>query len=240
MSYSAKNIIVGAGVLYIGKNAGTEYDETEIAATTVTGGLASTNNSDTFTDPAKVNDANWRHVGYTSEGAEMSFEPDYGEVQVDQLLDVAKIFKQGQRVMLNTTFTEATLENFLVAIGGKDGDRTGGSTANNGAQETVFLNGGALGYSPVERSVLVVGPGPDEKVKAGAAITGLAGKKVERLYIAYRALSMETVTLGVRRNEATVFPVSFRLLPSSDSANNAPDGNQTYGKVIDRVYGTAA
>ncbi len=234
MSYSAKNIIVGAGVLYIGQTAGTEYDETEIAKSPTT--LADTSNSATFTDPTKVDDANWRHVGYTSEGAEMSFEPDYGEVQVDQLLDVAKIFKQGQRVMLNTTFTEATLENFLVAIGGKDEDKTGGSNGNNGAQETVFLNGGALGYSPVERSVLVVGPGPDSKTAVGGVA---AGKKVERLYIAYRALSMETVTLGVRRNEATVFPVSFRLLPSSDSANNAPDGNQTYGKVIDRVYGTA-
>jgi hypothetical protein len=235
MSYSAKNIIVGAGVLYIGKDAGTEYDETEIAKSPTT--LADASNSATFTDPSKVDDTKWRHVGYTSEGAEMSFEPDYGEVQVDQLLDVAKIFKQGQRVMLNTTFTEATLENFLVAIGGKDGDRTGGSTGDRGAQETVFLNGGALGYSPVERSVLVVGPGPDSKIATGGIA---AGKKVERLYIAYRALSMETVTLGVRRNEATVFPVSFRLLPSSDSANNAPDGNQTYGKVIDRVYGTAA
>jgi len=234
MSYSAKNIIVGAGVLYIGETAGVEYDETDIAKSPTT--LADTSNSATFTDPAKVDDTKWRHVGYTSEGAEMSFEPDYGEVQVDQLLDVAKIFKQGQRVMLNTTFTEATLENFLVAIGGKDGDRTGGSTASNGAQETVFLNGGALGYSPVERSVLVVGPGPDSKTAVGGVA---AGKKVERLYIAYRALSMETVTFGVRRNEATVFPVSFRLLPSSDSANNAPDGNQTYGKVIDRVYGAA-
>jgi hypothetical protein len=230
MSYSAKNIIVGAGVLYIGKTAGVEYDETEIAKSPNT--LASDVNANTFTDPSKVDDTKWRHVGYTSEGAEMSFEPDYGEVQVDQLLDVAKIFKQGQRVMLNTTFTEATLENFLVAIGGKDGDKV--SNSANGAQETVYLNGGALGYSPVERSVLVVGPGPDSKTAAGGVA---AGKKVERLYIAYRALSMETVTLGVRRNEATVFPVSFRLLPSSDSANNAPDGNQTYGKVIDRVYG---
>ena len=232
MSYSAKNIIVGAGVLYIGKAAGTEYDETEIAKSPIT--LADASNSATFTNPANVDDTKWRHVGYTSEGAEMSFEPDYGEVQVDQLLDVAKIFKQGQRVMLNTTFTEATLENFLVAIGGKDGDKV--SNTANGAQETVYLNGGALGYSPVERSVLVVGPGPDSKTATGGVAVG---KKVERLYVAYRALSMETVTLGVRRNEATVFPVSFRLLPSSDSANNAPDGNQTYGKVIDRVYGTA-
>jgi len=67
MSYSAKNIIVGAGVLYIGKTAGVEYDETQIAKSPNT--LASTVNSDTFTDPEKVDSNNWRHVGYTSEGA---------------------------------------------------------------------------------------------------------------------------------------------------------------------------
>ncbi len=57
---------------------------------------------------------------------------------------------------------------------------------------------------------------------------------VERVYLAYRALSMDTVTVGIRRNEATVFPVSFRLLASS--TNTASDGNAAYGKIIDRVF----
>jgi hypothetical protein len=48
---------------------------------------------------------------------------------------------------------------------------------------------------------------------------------------------METVTVGVRRNEATVFPVTLRLLASS--TNEAPDGNASYGKIIDRAYNAA-
>jgi hypothetical protein len=45
---------------------------------------------------------------------------------------------------------------------------------------------------------------------------------------------METVSVGIKRNEATVFPVTFRLLPSNSST--AADGNAIYGKVIDRLY----
>jgi hypothetical protein len=73
----------------------------------------------------------------------------------------------------------------------------------------------------------LVGPGPDDK--AGT------NEKVERIYVAYRALSMDTVTVGVRRNEATVFPASFRLLGSTDYS---VAGNASYGKIIDRVFST--
>ena len=46
---------------------------------------------------------------------------------------------------------------------------------------------------------------------------------------------METVSVGIKRNEATVFPVTFRLLPSESAKSQ--DNNAIYGKVIDRVYG---
>ena len=216
---NAKNIIVGAGALYIGNTTGTEYDEDTLPAAVST--LAASTVS--LQDPANVDSTDWRSVGYTSEGAELSFEPDFGEVQVDQLLDVAKIFKQGQRVMVNTTLAEATLENMLVVLGADADDLDGTSTSDI---QTFTINGGSLGYTPLERSIAIVGPGPESK--AGA------GEVVERVYVAYRALSMDTVTVGVRRNEATVFPVSFRLLASS--TNPAGDGNGSYGKIIDRVF----
>ena len=215
---NAKNIIVGAGAVYIGATENEEKTELDLVKAGATFA-----NSGTFQDDANVDSDNWTSVGYTSEGTELSFEPDYGEVQVDQLLDVAKIFKQGQRVMAKTTLTEATLENFLLVLGGKDADLT---TSGSADVQVLYMNGGSLGYSPLERSICIVGPGPDEK-KTNT-------KNVERIYVGYRALSMETVTVGVRRNEATVFPVTFRLLPSS--TNEAPDGNAAYGKVIDRVY----
>ena len=228
---NANNIIVGAGALYVGKpeTKGTELTENHlVSAAGTANALQADTTTKTLQNPDNLVDGSlWESVGYTSEGAELSFEPDFGEVQVDQLLDVAKIFKQGQRVMLNTTLSEATLENLLVVVGGDPDPTTGDLKTSQGtaALDVFNINAGALGVSPVERSLCLVGPGPEEKATTG--------KKVERIYVAYRALSMDTVTVGVRRNEATVFPASFRLLASTDYS---VAGNASYGKIIDRVF----
>jgi len=228
MANNSKNIIVGAGVLYIGADS-TEKTITDIPKSPAT---YADNTAGTYQNPSNVNDTAFDHVGFTSEGVDFSFEPDYGEVQVDQLLDVAKIYKQGQKVMVKTTLTEATLENFLVVLGGKASDLRATSThaSSKGKTQILDLNGGALGYAPVERSILIVGPGPESLLTG----TPNGGTVVERIYLGSRALSMETVSVGIKRNEATVFPVTFRLLPSNSST--AVDGNAIYGKVIDRIY----
>jgi hypothetical protein len=238
MANNSKNIIVGAGVLYIGAD---NDEKTVNDIPDVSGGNSGktfdANTQGTYQNPSNVNNTEWDHVGYTSEGVDFSFEPDYGEVQVDQLLDVAKIYKQGQKVMVKTTLTEATLENFLVVLGGKTGASgdlraTSLHASSKGTTQALDLNGGALGYAPVERSILIVGPGPESLLTSPSN----GGTVVERLYLGYRALSMETVSVGIKRNEATVFPVTFRLLPSNLNTTLSQDGNATYGKVIDRVY----
>ena len=126
MANNAKNIIVGAATVYLGHTTGEELTETSIP---VTGKTYTANDAGTYQNPDNVNvwtstntSGKWDHVGYTSEGVTLDFTPDYGEVNVDQLLDVAKIYKQGQKVMAKTTFTEATLENFLITIGGRSTD----------------------------------------------------------------------------------------------------------------------
>ena len=236
MANNSKNIIVGAGVLYIGADSA---EKTLADIPNVSGGNSAktfdANTQGTYQNPSNVNSTAFDHVGFTSEGVDFSFEPDYGEVQVDQLLDVAKIYKQGQKVMVKTTLTEATLENFLVVLGGKTGAtgdlRTESLAATSkGKTQVLDLNGGALGYAPVERSILIVGPGPESLLTTSPN----GGTVVERIYLGSRALSMETVSVGIKRNEATVFPVTFRLLPSDSST--AVDGNAIYGKVIDRIY----
>jgi hypothetical protein len=235
MANNSKNIIVGAGVLYIGAD---NNEKTLADIPDVSGGNSAktfvANTQGTYQNPSNVNSTAFDHVGFTSEGVDFSFEPDYGEVQVDQLLDVAKIYKQGQKVMVKTTLTEATLENFLVVLGGKSSDLRAESLAatSKGKTQVLDLNGGALGYAPVERSILIVGPGPESLLTG----TPNGGTVVERIYLGSRALSMETVSVGIKRNEATVFPVTFRLLPSNSTVETAADGNAIYGKVIDRVY----
>lgn len=219
---SPKNIIVGAGAFFVGA-PGTVLSETSVVKT---GGLTGT--SSILADPSVRKGDDWTYVGFTTEGVELSFQPDFGEVAVDQLLDVAKIFKQGQQVMVSTTLSEATLENlYLVLASGEVTQPTNGLASGAGGNKTLSLDGGSLGQSPVERSICVVGPGPSEGVTLGA------GQSVERVYVGYRAVSMDTVSVGVRRNEATVFAVNFRLLPGGGVGSD----DNLYGKVIDRLVG---
>ena len=199
MAYSrgdSKQIIVGAAALFVFEGTG-QMESTDLP-TWVNGTKA----VETISA-----DADFRNVGYTSNGLELQYQPDFGEVQVDQQLDVAKLFKQGMQVNLNTTLAEATLENLVLAIAAKDSDLASGE---------LTLNAGDLGDAPIERGIVAVGPGPQ-------------AVPTERIYSAYRALSMDSVTISAKRDEASQFEVSFRLLP---------DNSGVYGKIIDRAIGT--
>ena len=213
----AKQIIVGAAALFV--TTGGELELTDLPDFSAGEGYA-----DTLSDP--TTGAGFRNVGFTTNGIELQFQPDFGEVQVDQLLDSAKLFKQGMQVNLRTAFAEATLENLLVAIAGVESDRTttassapgvpGGTTVT----ETLNLSSGKLGECPVERGLVAVGPGTGDCNAAN-------GK--ERIFVLHRALSMDSVTVNVKRDTATTFEVSFRLLPNAKGS---------YGKMVDRTVGT--
>ena len=197
---SSNNIIVGAAALFT-------YEAGVLTEGDLPTYVAGTSYKDTLQD-----DADFRNVGYTMNGLEIQFQPDFGEVSVDQVLDVAKLYKQGMQVNLNTTFAESTLENLLFSLAGKDSDLT--TVSGN---PTLNLSAGDIGECPVERGLVAVGPGTGDCE---------VGSELERVYVAYRALSIESVTVSAKRDEATSFEVSFRLLPN-DSAS--------YGKIVDRT-----
>ena len=199
---SSNDIIVGAAALFT-------YEAGALADADRPAFVAGTSYKDTLTA-----DSDFRNVGYTMNGLEIQFQPDFGEVAVDQVLDVAKLFKQGMQVNLNTTFAESTLENLLFALAGKEDDL--GLVSSN---LTLNLSAGDIGDVPVERGLIAVGPG-----------TGDATENKERVYVAYRALSIESVSVSAKRDEATMFEVSFRLLPND---------NGSYGKIVDRTVGAA-
>ena len=158
------------------------------------------------------------NVGYTMNGLELQFQPDFGEVQVDQILDVAKLYKQGMQVNLATAFAEATLENLLLSLAYNSDELSGTKLTSNG--QSLNLSAGDIGECPVERGIVAVGPGTGDCEDSSY---------VERVYVAYRALSIENVTVSAKRDEASMFEVSFRLLPEDTSGS--------YGKIIDRAWG---
>lgn len=201
----SKNIIVGAASFFV---AGTPLDGT---VNTIPAFDANVSYRETLSDAQ-----GYTNVGYTMNGLELQFQPDFGEVQVDQLLDVAKLYKQGMQVNLNTAFAEATLENLLIALAYGDGELTGSKTTSAG--RVLNLSAGELGECPVERGIIAVGPGTGDCE---------AGSSIERVYIGYRALSIENVTVSAKRDEPSMFEVSFRMLPEDTTAS--------YGKIIDRT-----
>ena len=227
MAYSHKNVIVGAAAMFI-----SEKDSTSSTGwwPTETNGVANGPVGPAlpnFTANAKAEKAFdaeapasrlWRSAGYTSEGIEVSYEPDYGEVTVDQALDSVKMFKQGMRVSVNTTLAEATLENLLVSWGQQN------STLASSGNE-LKISSGELGDDPVERGIAFVGSAPRGPVTSGQA------EKRERVYHLRRALQVESSAHSLSRSDATTFPVSFRCLPDSWPGASGED----YGKIIQRV-----
>ena len=212
---NSKQIIVGAAALFIADDSLDYYSSASAYkfSSASANGLPSFANGTSFKETLSAGTgdaAYWTNVGYTMNGLELQFQPDFGEVQVDQLLDVARLYKQGMSVSLVTAFAEATLDNLVTAIAAKDSDLT-----TSGSTNTLELKSGDIGDVPVERALAAVGPG-----------TGDPQVTKERVYIANRALSIENVTVSAKRDTPSMFEVTFRLLSAS---------NGSYGRIVDRT-----
>ena len=222
----SRNIIVGAAQVFISKKGPLEYytgtgpsAEYRFLTGGASGDVPNFTASAGYADTLASASASWRNVGYTMNGLEVQFQPDFGEVQVDQLLDVARMFKQGMQVNLVTAFAEATLDNLLVATAGNDLDIAETVSGGNVVKEQFNMQSGNLGEVPLERALIAVGPGSGDPTRTGA-------NALERVYTALRVLSIESVTVSAKRDEASMFEVTFRLMPAS---------NGSYGKIVDRV-----
>jgi len=220
---SAKNILVGASPLYISNSDSSvtgyvENQEPGVAKVATAGkkdgvpAYSSSASYRTTLDAAQTTADNaYRNVGYTNNGLQITYNPTYDSVTVDQLLDTAKLFKSAMEVMIATEMAEGTLENVLVVFG------QGQSTLTNSGK-TLGLEAGALGVAPTERQLIAIGQAPTE-----------TSATTERIYYARRVLSVQQTQFSLARNTPTSFPVTFRLLPDAGYAGSE------YGKIIDRV-----
>ena len=197
-----KNGTAGSGSPLTGYVAGESYTTTLNGVDTTSSGTASATTG-----------AAYRNVGYTNNGLQITYNPTYDSVTVDQLLDTAKLFKSAMEVMIATEFAEGTLENVLAVFGQKQSTLSG---------STLGLEAGALGAAPVERQLVAIGQAP----------TTAESSKTERVYYARRVLSVQQSQFSLARNAASTFPVTFRLLPSGA----AGDAGSEYGTIVDRTW----
>jgi hypothetical protein len=241
MAANVKNILVGASQIFLSTGSGSDRPSTVPGSGDLGWG---TQKSTGYLESSNA----WRDLGYTSAGLEVSYEPGYGEVMVDQLLDAARLFKQTIKVMLKTELSEATLENIHVVFGQADqyvtyaGSvgtaintlTTASTTTASAVNAKLNISAGALGDAPVERSLVAVGNAPGNIGTAASEKDVSATTKKERIYVARRVVQVEVTSHALKRDTATVFPVQFRCLPDD---KDDYDGAE-YGVIVDRVYST--
>jgi hypothetical protein len=156
-------------------------------------------------------------LGATQNGVEISWEPDMVDIEIDQFGDAARIVQSKVKVMVKTTMAEATLNNLALAWNYDSVGTTDVVANNDGANTKTFLFGAQTVF-PYEKALVIQGYAPG--TTAGATKT--------RKFYTKRAISMESTSLTMKRAEASVFAVGFRILPKVE------DTGYEYGKIIDQ------
>ena len=157
-------------------------------------------------------------IGATQNGVEISWEPDMVDIEIDQFGDAARIVQSKVKVMVKTTLAEATLNNLALAWNYDSVGATDVVANNDGANTKSFLFGAQTVF-PYEKALVITGTAP------GSSASGIKTRK----FYTKRAISMEASTISMKRAEASVFAVGFRILPKVE------DTGYEYGKIIDQT-----
>ena len=271
MAGNSKNILVGAARAFV--SYGTGSDRPDLTASTTfpwnvnvatNSGVVSASGTSTPAFLLSTASTFWRDLGFTTNGVELSYEPGYSDVTVDQLLDAARLFQHSLKINLKTEVTEAVFENMNIIFGQAEKTLGVGPTSaasvstlsvtgtatQPGSVTQMNLLGGALGVSPQERSLVLIGNAPGSwgltanyPVNTGGSVSTASAwsdtsalRSKERVYVARRAVQEQTTAHALKRDAVTVFPVTFRCLPDADRTTT---GGSEYGFIIDRIYGTS-
>jgi len=135
-------------------------------------------------------------LGATQDGAEISWEPDMVDIEVDQFGDAARIVNSKIKVSVKTKLAEGTLDNLLIAW-----NYPASKLVNAGGFKTLSI--GIQSVYPEERYLRITGNAPGTT----ASVSKL------RTYECNRVVSYSSSSHMMKRSENVAFPVEFRVLP---------------------------
>jgi hypothetical protein len=155
-------------------------------------------------------------IGATQDGAEIAWEPDMVDIEIDQFGDAARVIVSKIKVSVKTKLAEATLENLayswnLQTTGAESDLSYGGSTKT--------LRMGIQPVYPVERALKIVGLAP--------GTSGTVNKT--RTYNCNRVMQYSSSSHMLKRAENVAYPVDFRILPDPSATG------QEYGTIVDQL-----
>lgn len=131
------------------------------------------------------------NAGYTTGGVTMRRANEWYDVDADQVAGVIRKEPIMERMFIQTTLLQATLDNIRTAMN----DPTGNSWSGSG-----LSLGSAI---PVAAEHVVV-------------LRGKGGSGATRTVTMYRCISVDEVQTGMFRNTASVIPVGFECLKDPD------------------------
>lgn len=130
-------------------------------------------------------------MGLTTGGINVRFERTFVETEADQVLGIAKRFVNMERVYVDATLLEVTLENMRIALGYPQDNING----------TSLLLGYNSSCSLAEHELIIRGPAP------GCGC---------RTFVLDRVVSVSSPEYNMQRTQEIQFAVSFEVLKNTD------------------------
>lgn len=176
MAVTVDNLVQGPATVYIGA-----FQAAEPASATAT-----------------PSSAVWTDVGGTTDGATVTINQEYKELEVDQVVDIPGRRLVKRDMMVKTNLAEPTLQNLVYAL--NDGTYSSGA----GTYEPAFTDSAT---QPTYRAVLLWG--------WAAGLSGTQSKR--RQVILRRVLSSDNVEFAYKKEDQTVFTVTWSVHYVSNS-----------------------
>lgn len=133
----------------------------------------------------------WVDVGGTVGGVTLSVSQEYAVLEVDQIVDDAGRRLTKREMMVKTSLAEPTLVNLALAL-------NGGTSGSGGTAGTSYLS-----YDPA------MDTSATQPTYKALLFDGYAPNGKTRRVIVRKVLSIDAIETAYKKDEQTVFPVSF-------------------------------
>lgn len=137
----------------------------------------------------------WTDLGGTTDGAELSIDQEYKELEVDQVVDVPGRRLVKRDMSVKTNMAEPTLENLVNAL-------NDGTTATGSGYKTFEPAFTDSATQPTYRALILHGFAPGE---------GVGGQSKRRMVILRKVLSTDNVQMAYKKDSQTVLSATFSV-----------------------------